>query len=51
LEEIASLAKPKNKALKGWRKKVFGNDAISLKKGDLAIRHENNSIIFFPVTK
>jgi ribonuclease D len=36
LEEIASQASPNNRAVQGWRKEIFGNAALSFKKGELA---------------
>ena len=32
-------------ALHGWRAEVFGNDAIALRKGDLAIALENGEAV------
>lgn len=40
LEEIAAYNKPDVPALKGWRKKLFGNDAIKLKNGQIALSYD-----------
>ena len=32
-------------ALRGWRKEVFGSDALALKSGRLALSVQNNKII------
>ena len=32
-------------ALHGWRAEVFGNDALALRKGDLAIALENGEAV------
>ncbi len=45
LELIASLNFSKVKAMKGWRKKIFGEDALNLVSGKLALSYNNNQII------
>ena len=37
LERIASEAEPDVAALKGWRRQMFGEDALRLKRGELAL--------------
>src|SRR5690606_19107085 len=37
LERIASEAEPDVPALKGWRRELFGEDALRLKRGELAL--------------
>ncbi len=37
LEKIASQSDPDVAALKGWRRKLFGEDALRLKRGELAL--------------
>ena len=37
LERIASEAEPDVAALKGWRRQLFGEDALRLKRGELAL--------------
>ena len=37
LEMIASQDEPDVTALKGWRKEIFGMDALKLKKGEIAL--------------
>ncbi|HEX2591776.1 MAG TPA: ribonuclease D [Rhizomicrobium sp.] len=47
-DDIESLAAYEDEgvdALKGWRAQVFGNDAIALRKGELAIALENGHAV------
>ena len=37
LERIASEAEPDVAAMKGWRRQLFGDDALKLKRGELAL--------------
>jgi ribonuclease D len=37
LERIASEAEPEVAAMKGWRRQLFGDDALKLKRGELAL--------------
>ncbi|MDZ4842627.1 MAG: ribonuclease D [Hyphomicrobium aestuarii] len=37
LELIATKANPSVRALEGWRRKIFGEDALRLKRGELAL--------------
>ena len=45
LEIIASEEEPDVMALKGWRKEVFGLDAIRLKKGEIALTISKDKIM------
>ncbi len=45
LEMIASQDEPDVKALKGWRRTIFGLDAIKLKKGEIALTISKNKIV------
>jgi ribonuclease D len=47
-EDIEKLAANEDEdvaALHGWRAEVFGNDAIAMRKGDLAIALENGEAV------
>ena len=44
LEVIASSPTPKVPALEGWRREIFGNAALALKQGKIAIGIQNNRI-------
>ncbi len=37
LEQIANDDETDNAALKGWRREAFGEDALKLKRGELAL--------------
>ena len=37
LERLATEAEPDIPALRGWRRKLFGEDALRLKRGELAL--------------
>ena len=45
LEMIASQDEPDVTALKGWRKEIFGMDALKLKKGEIALTICKNEIV------
>ncbi len=52
-EDIEAIAMDDNAdvpALKGWRREVFGEDALALKKGGLAIGLKDSNITKFKVT-
>jgi ribonuclease D len=51
LEEIATNEQADVPALKGWRREMFGNIALELKAGRLAIAIENGRIVTRPVTR
>lgn len=44
LEELAQDNQADIPALKGWRYKVFGKEALDLKKGEITLGLENNKI-------
>ncbi len=44
LDELANYENPEIPALKGWRKKVFGNDALRLKSGQIALSSKNGGL-------
>lgn len=41
LDRIATEDKPDIKTLIGWRRKIFGNDALALKRGEIALTADN----------
>ena len=46
-EDLEALAKDDNadiKLLKGWRRELFGNTALKLKSGEIALTIKNNKI-------
>jgi ribonuclease D len=45
IERLAANEDEEVAALHGWRAEVFGNDAIALRKGDLAIALENGEAV------
>jgi ribonuclease D len=45
IERLAANEDDEVAALKGWRNEVFGKDAITLRKGDLAIALENGEAV------
>lgn len=45
LERIASEAEPDVAALKGWRRQLFGEDALRLKRGELALTLSEGEVI------
>jgi ribonuclease D len=51
LERIAIEREPDVPALRGWRRELFGDDAVRLKAGELAITVKNGEVITTPVTK
>lgn len=48
LEQIAADDNADVRALKGWRRELFGDRALALKRGELAIAVENNAIRLLP---
>jgi len=50
LELLAMEENPNIPALKGWRRDVFGNDALAIKRGELAVGLKNNKIVKYTVT-
>ena len=51
LDELANHANPEIPALQGWRKKVFGNDALRLKSGEIALSSENGALKIIELKK
>lgn len=49
LDIIARSANPDVPALQGWRKEVFGDAALALKAGKIAIGIKNNKITLIPL--
>jgi ribonuclease D len=49
LEKIAQFDEPDIAALKGWRRQLFGEKALALKSGSLALGIKNNEIKLFPL--
>ena len=51
IERIATEKAPDVAALKGWRRDLFGEDALKLKAGELAISVENGQVVTVPVAQ
>ncbi len=49
LERIAADDQAQVPAMKGWRRKVFGADALALKHGRLALGIDGNAVTVVPV--
>ena len=45
LERIASDSEPDVPAMRGWRREIFGQYALDLKQGRLALASENDMVI------
>jgi ribonuclease D len=45
LERIASEPEPEVAALKGWRRQLFGDDALKLKRGELALTLSKGEVL------
>tara|TARA_R110002124_G_scaffold70778_3_gene189598 strand:+ start:367 stop:1518 length:1152 start_codon:yes stop_codon:yes gene_type:complete len=45
LEQIAGFDEPDVPAMSGWRREVFGNDALRLKRGELSLGAKGRKII------
>lgn len=48
LERIATERDPDVPALKGWRRDLFGEDALRLKRGELALAVRDGEVVVFP---
>ena len=48
LEQLATEDAPDNKTLSGWRLKLFGETALALKRGDIALTVRNGKIAILP---
>lgn len=49
IEMIATKAVPNVRALDGWRRAVFGEDALRLKRGELALTLRSGTVVAIPV--
>jgi ribonuclease D len=49
IEAIASQREPDVPALKGWRRELFGEDALRLKRGELALTVRKGEVVAIPV--
>jgi ribonuclease D len=49
LEQIAARERPEVAAMKGWRFEVFGEAALALKRGELALAAPGGRIALVPV--
>jgi ribonuclease D len=49
LEKLAQFDEPEIPALRGWRRQLFGEKAIALKSGTLALGIKNKEINLFPL--
>jgi ribonuclease D len=45
LEQIAATDKADVPALRGWRRQLFGEQALALKRGDLALSMSPNGVV------
>jgi ribonuclease D len=48
LEKIALEAEPNIAALKGWRRRLFGEDALRLKRGEIALTLNKGEVVAIP---
>jgi ribonuclease D len=48
LERIANEPDPDVPALKGWRRQLFGDDALRLKRGELALTLSKGEVLAIP---
>jgi len=52
INQLAAFGKSADiPALKGWRREMFGEDALALLRGELALRLDGEDVIAEPVTK
>jgi len=51
LERIALETEPDIPALKGWRRRLFGEDALRLKRGDVALTLNGGEVVTTEVSK
>jgi ribonuclease D len=51
LEAIAVHAEPDVAAMKGWRRQLFGEDALRLKRGELALTLSKGEVLAIPAGK
>ncbi len=51
LERIAAETEPDVPALRGWRRELFGEDALRLKRGEIALSVRDGAVVSVPVAK
>lgn len=51
LERIAAEDEPDVLALKGWRRRLFGEDALRLKRGELALSLSGGEVMVLPTVR
>lgn len=51
LERIASEDTPDVPALKGWRRELFGEDALRLKRGEVALTVKSGEVVAVPLVR
>ena len=51
LEAIATSSEPDVAAMKGWRRQLFGEDALRLKRGELALTLSNGEVMAIPASQ
>ena len=51
LERMAGEAEPDVPAMKGWRRQLFGEDAVRLKRGELALTLMKGEVVLVPSAK
>ena len=51
LDDLANQDAPAIPALKGWRRKVFGEDAMRLKLGEIALSSKNGGLKIIELRK
>jgi ribonuclease D len=51
LERIAVEAEPDVPALKGWRRRLFGEDAMRLKRGEIALTLDKGEVVPIPAPR
>jgi ribonuclease D len=49
LEKLAQFDEPDVAALKGWRRQLFGEKALALRSGKLALGIKNKEVAAFPL--
>ncbi len=50
LERLAAEDEPDTRSLRGWRRKLFGEDALRLKRGELALTLSNGDVRIIKTT-
>ncbi len=51
LERIAVADDPDVPALRGWRRELFGEDALRLKRGEVALTVAKGEVVTVPVAR